>query len=83
MNTNIEDRMTQIEMMLDTILIAMDPKNVGNQELLKEVRSLCAGAEFRDHKRKNVDKAKNEYEELTARLAMLEQDYSFLKENKQ
>ena len=79
----LEEKLNQLEATLDTILIAMDPKNVANKELIAQVRSLCAQAEVRDHKRKHVDKAKSEYEDLKMRLIELEKDYSFLKGGEQ
>ena len=83
MEKTIEHRISEIEANLDTILLAIDPKNVANQELLKEVRSLCAPAEIRDHKRRHANDAKNEYETLKLRVKELEQDYNFINTPKQ
>lgn len=77
----LEDKVIELEATVDALLAAMDPKNINDGDVARQIASLCAKASVRNERRRNTDSARNEYIELKKKIQELELDYSFLKDD--
>lgn len=77
----LEDKVIELEATVDALLAAMDPKNINDGDVARQIAALCAKASIRNERRRNTDSARNEYIELKKKIQELELDYSFLKDD--